>query len=111
VVGGDNTVGQRRIQVGQSTTNLAGIISGLQQGEHVVAEGLQKVRPGTKVVPGPASDQLQALMTKNDGEGESGQTGSGPGTSSSPPGDPPSGTAGKAPGNGTSSPKAQSGGR
>ena len=120
VVGGDNTVEQRRIQVGQSTTTLAGIISGLQQGEHVIAEGLQKVRPGTRVAPGPASAQLQALMTQNDGEGESGQTGSGPtpAASNSSPVDPSSGTAGKAPanatqapGSGKSSPKAQSGGR
>ena len=106
VVGGDNTVQQRRIQVGQSTTTLAGIISGLQEGEHVIAEGLQKVRPGAKVAPGPASAQLQALMTQNDGEGESGQTGSGPGpaASNSSPGNPSSGTAGKAPANPTQAP-------
>jgi len=73
VVGGDNSVEQRRIQLGQSTTTLASIISGLKEGDRVVVEGLQKVRPGAKVTPSPASPQIQALMTGDVTEGESKQ--------------------------------------
>ena len=104
VVGSDNTVEQRRIHVGQSTTTLAGVISGLQQGEHVIAEGLQKVRPGAKVAPGPASAQFQAMMTQNDGEGESGQNGSAAGAANSSSGDQPPSTTGNAPANANQTP-------
>ncbi|WP_407174825.1 efflux RND transporter periplasmic adaptor subunit [Bradyrhizobium sp. STM 3562] len=75
VVGNDNTAQQRRIQVGQSTATLAGVISGLQQGERVVVEGLQRVRAGAKVAPGPASAQVQALMEES-AHGSSGGEGS-----------------------------------
>lgn len=104
VVGSDNTVEQRRIHIGQSTTTLAGVISGLQQGEHVIAEGLQKVRPGAKVAPGPASAQFQAMMTQNDGEGESGQNGSAAGAANSSSGDQPPSTTGNAPANANQTP-------
>ena len=80
VVGDDNTAQQRRIQVGQSTETLAGVISGLQQGERVIVEGLQRVRAGAKVAPGPANAQVQALMKKggSGSSGEEGLTGAGP---------------------------------
>ena len=68
VVGSDNTAEQRRIQVDQSTPTLAGVISGLQQGERVIVEGLQRVRAGAKVAPGEASAQTQALMKENAAE-------------------------------------------
>ncbi|WP_428534089.1 efflux RND transporter periplasmic adaptor subunit [Rhodopila sp.] len=55
VVGADDKVEQRRVQLGQSTPETAVIAGGLKQGEMVVAEGLQRVRPGIKVSPGPAS--------------------------------------------------------
>lgn len=84
VVGSDNSVEQRRIQLGQSTTTLASIVSGLQQGERVVVDGLQRVRPGAKVIPGPASEQMQSLMTgKGETEGQSKQ-----GASETPPASP-----------------------
>jgi membrane fusion protein (multidrug efflux system) len=65
VVGNDDTAEQRRVQLGQSTPTLAGIISGLKEGERVIVEGLQRVRQGAKVAPGPANPQLQALMKDN----------------------------------------------
>jgi membrane fusion protein (multidrug efflux system) len=73
VVGNDDTAEQRRIQLGQSTQTLAGVISGLQKGERVVVEGLQRLRAGAKVAPGEASAQMQALMNEN----ETGAAGSG----------------------------------
>jgi membrane fusion protein (multidrug efflux system) len=55
VVGADNKVEQRRVQLGQSTPTTAVIAGGLRDGEMVVADGVQRVRPGIQVTPGPAS--------------------------------------------------------
>jgi membrane fusion protein (multidrug efflux system) len=55
VVGTDNKVEQRRIQLGQSTPTTAVVAGGLREGEMVVTEGIQRVRPGVQVSPGPAS--------------------------------------------------------
>jgi len=56
VVGAENKVERRGIQMSdQSTPELAVITSGLQQGEQVVVDGLQRVRPGATVSPVPVS--------------------------------------------------------
>jgi membrane fusion protein (multidrug efflux system) len=55
VVGADNKVEQRRVQLGQSTPTTAVIAGGLKEGEMVVADGIQRARPGIQVSPGPAS--------------------------------------------------------
>jgi len=55
VVGSDNKVAQRRVQLGQSTPDTAVISAGLKEGETVVVDGVQRVRPGIVVSPGPAS--------------------------------------------------------
>jgi membrane fusion protein (multidrug efflux system) len=55
VVDGQNHVEQRRIELGQSTPSTAAIKSGLNDGEMVVLEGIQRVRPGIQVAPGPAA--------------------------------------------------------
>lgn len=55
VVGATNKVEQRRIQLGQSTPTTAVIAGGLKDGEMVVTDGIQRVRPGIEVSPGPAS--------------------------------------------------------
>ncbi len=44
-----------RITPGQSTATVTTITSGLSKGEMVILDGLQKVRPGEVVAPGPAS--------------------------------------------------------
>jgi membrane fusion protein (multidrug efflux system) len=62
VVGPDNKAEQRRIQLGQSTTTIAAVTTGLSLGDKVVVEGLQRVRPGQPVAPGPASALIQASM-------------------------------------------------
>jgi membrane fusion protein, multidrug efflux system len=46
---------QTRVQLGQSTPATAAIISGLTEGQEVITEGIQRVRPGMAVMPGPAS--------------------------------------------------------
>lgn len=55
VVGPNNKVELRRIQLGQSTPATAVVAGGLKDGEMVVTEGIQRVRPGLQVSPGPAS--------------------------------------------------------
>jgi membrane fusion protein (multidrug efflux system) len=45
----------RRIQLGQSTPSTAVVTTGLSEGELVISEGLQRVRPGAAVSPGPAN--------------------------------------------------------
>ena len=40
-----------RIQLGQSTPATAVVVSGLKEGETVIVEGMQRVRPGQPVSP------------------------------------------------------------
>jgi len=63
VVNAQDLVEQRRIQLGQSTPATAVVVSGLKQGEMVVVDGIQRVRPGIKVVPGPASPPASGPST------------------------------------------------
>jgi membrane fusion protein (multidrug efflux system) len=59
VVGKDNKAEKRRVKLGQSTPALASVVSGLTDGETVVVDGIQRVRPGQVVAPGPAAPQPQ----------------------------------------------------
>ena len=65
VLGGDNKAEQRRIKLGQSTSTVASVTSGLSAGEKVIVEGLQRVRPGETVAPGPASALIQSSMNSS----------------------------------------------
>lgn len=62
VVDPDNKAEQRRILLGQSTPTIASVISGLAAGDQVIAEGLQRVRRGQTVSPGPASPLILSSM-------------------------------------------------
>src|SRR5262249_33929536 len=55
VVDAQNKAQRRPIQLGQSTPTTAVITNGLNEGEQVVSEGVQRVRPGEAVSPAPAS--------------------------------------------------------
>ena len=55
VVDANNKAQIRRVHLGQSTPSTAVVTSGLKEGELVVSEGVQRVRPGAVVSPGPAS--------------------------------------------------------
>jgi membrane fusion protein (multidrug efflux system) len=57
VVAAGNKVEQRRIELGQSTPALAMVTDGLKAGEQVVADGIQRVRPGIVVNPAPAAGE------------------------------------------------------
>jgi membrane fusion protein (multidrug efflux system) len=78
VVAADNKAEQRRIELGQSTSTIASVTSGLSPGEKVIVEGLQKVRPGETVAPGPASALIQSSMNTNPEEGSAQKGGVGP---------------------------------
>ena len=57
VVGPDNKVSIRTITVGDRVGSEWVISEGLKPGERVIAEGIQKVRPGVQVNPKPFSAQ------------------------------------------------------
>jgi membrane fusion protein (multidrug efflux system) len=46
VVGGDHKVEQRRVQTGPNRGTDVVVTSGLHEGENVIVDGVQKVRPG-----------------------------------------------------------------
>jgi membrane fusion protein, multidrug efflux system len=71
VLGAGDKAEQRRIKLGQSTPTIAAVTSGLAPGDKVIVEGLQRVKPGEVVVPGPASATIQSSM-KASAEGEAG---------------------------------------
>jgi membrane fusion protein, multidrug efflux system len=54
-VGAGNKVQQTRITMGQSTPSVATVLTGLSPGESVIVDGVQKIRPGEVVSPGPAA--------------------------------------------------------
>jgi membrane fusion protein (multidrug efflux system) len=56
VVGADNKAEQRRVKLAKSSTpNVAVITRGLNDGEKVIVDGIQRVRNGQAVSPGPAN--------------------------------------------------------
>ncbi len=56
-VGAGDKAERMPVKLGQSTPSMAAIINGLDAGDMVISEGIQRVRPGMVVVPGPASPQ------------------------------------------------------
>ena len=55
VIGDGNKAESRRVQLGQSSPETAIVSSGIKEGEIVVVDGVQRVRPGAVVNPGPAA--------------------------------------------------------
>ena len=60
VVGADNKVEVREVGRGPVTDDTVVISSGLQGGETVVVEGVQKVRSGMTVAPSPVKPKAEA---------------------------------------------------
>ena len=69
VVGDDNIARQRRVKLGQSTPAIAAIVDGLKEGESVVVEGVQRVRPNAMVAPAPASPMMPQSPSAPAGRG------------------------------------------
>jgi membrane fusion protein (multidrug efflux system) len=53
LVGPGNKVAQARVTLGQATDQAVVITSGLAEGDEVIAEGIQRARPGIVVNPSP----------------------------------------------------------
>ncbi len=64
VVGKDNTVSMRPIVVSGRVGGVFVIESGLQSGERIVIEGLQKVRDGAKVSPQNVAVPIDSLLKR-----------------------------------------------
>lgn len=60
VVNDENIVEQRTVQLGSQVDDLIVIEKGLEDGEQVVVNGLQRARPGAKVKPIPAEPSSPA---------------------------------------------------
>ncbi|HJV36370.1 efflux RND transporter periplasmic adaptor subunit [Geomonas sp.] len=81
VVGPDNKVEMRPVKPGDRVDSLWVIEEGLRPGESVVAEGLQKVKPGIVVQPKPFVATATAINPQGGGAA-SGGTGAGSGAGS-----------------------------
>jgi membrane fusion protein (multidrug efflux system) len=77
VVDAQNKAQQRRIQLGQSTPSIAVVTSGLEEGELVISEGLQRARPGEVVSAGPATPPPQVAPRGASAPGEPAESSSG----------------------------------
>jgi len=53
VVGADNKAAYREVSLGASADGLRIVTAGLKPGEQIVVNGLQRIRPGSLVVPQP----------------------------------------------------------
>jgi membrane fusion protein (multidrug efflux system) len=67
VVGKDDTVEIRPVEVGPKTGEDWVITSGVKPGERIVVEGLQRLRPGLKVAPKPWSASAPGQEKPADG--------------------------------------------
>ena len=67
VVGSDNKVDIRPVTVGERSGSFWIIHTGVKAGEHIVAEGTQKVSQGATVNPKPYSGEAAAMPNTNGG--------------------------------------------
>ena len=65
VVGSDNKVNIRPIQVAQAAGDRWQVIGGLQAGERVIVSGVQRAQPGMVVSPQPATDLSSATGARD----------------------------------------------
>jgi membrane fusion protein (multidrug efflux system) len=63
VVDAENKAQKRPVKLGPTTAEFAAIYDGLKEGETVIAEGMQRARPGLAVNPGPMSTTAPAAGT------------------------------------------------
>ncbi|WP_235961419.1 efflux RND transporter periplasmic adaptor subunit [Falsiroseomonas selenitidurans] len=59
VLDAENRAGRRPLTLGRSIADQVVVEAGLETGERVVVEGVQRVRPGQPVQPGPASAPIR----------------------------------------------------
>jgi membrane fusion protein (multidrug efflux system) len=61
-----NKVQVARIRLGQNAGTLVTVLSGLNEGETVISEGVQRARPGIEVNPAPAAPPPAPAATGNE---------------------------------------------
>ena len=64
VVGDDNKALRQTVQLGQAQPPEVSVISGLKEGQTIVVDGLQRVRVGQPVSPGPAEPSAADAAVK-----------------------------------------------
>jgi membrane fusion protein, multidrug efflux system len=64
VVGDDNKAHRQNLQLGQAQPPEVSILSGLKEGQTIVVDGLQRVRDGQQVSPGPAAPNATDAAVK-----------------------------------------------
>jgi membrane fusion protein (multidrug efflux system) len=84
VVDAQNKAEVRRVQLGQSTPSTAVVTNGLEEGDLVISEGLQRARAGEVVSPGPASPP-PAIPSEVARAGANGSGPGGPASGAPPP--------------------------
>jgi membrane fusion protein (multidrug efflux system) len=62
VIGADDKASQRAVEVGETIGESVLIVKGLEAGERIITEGLQKVREGTPVQPKTAAQMAEAAQ-------------------------------------------------
>lgn len=60
VIDAENKARRRAVQLGQPDAETAVIAEGLKEGDRVVVDGLQRVKPDAEVSPGPANSETAA---------------------------------------------------
>jgi membrane fusion protein (multidrug efflux system) len=70
VLGAGNAAQRRNITLGDSTALLAVVATGLKAGETVVADGVQRVKPGAPVKPVPYTPPNYGDANATDGSGQ-----------------------------------------
>ena len=64
VVGDDNKALRQTVQLGQAQPPEVSVIAGLKEGQTIVVDGLQRVRVGQPVSPGPAEPSAADAAVK-----------------------------------------------
>ena len=70
VVGADNTVALRTIRPGETVGDLLIVRDGVQPGERVIVDGLQKAQPGSKVNPSTAGSSQPGAKAEDKAPGK-----------------------------------------
>jgi membrane fusion protein (multidrug efflux system) len=65
VVGDDNKAIRQNVKLGQSTPTEAAVLTGLKEGQTIILDGLQRVRPGQPVSPAPAAPSATDAAKKS----------------------------------------------
>jgi len=68
VIGADNLATQRAVKVGETIGESVLVIEGLKAGDHIVVEGLQKLREGAPVQPKTAAQMAEAAEAAKQAE-------------------------------------------